>query len=309
MTSSDWQPLVSYLRSGIPEVTKFGAISWVSGTKVIHETGGNPTCFGRSLMKPWQMKGVAAELEAVLNDEQKALSVASHNAELTHLACARSILPESKHELLKTPSCMPLMPNEQVRNSDKWNHPCSGKHAAIIRACQLNNWPQEGYQKTSHPYHQVFLQAIRSVVGDHWQPQAVAIDGCGLPTFSQSVREMAQLFASLVNHKNNDWIWQAMVNHPDLIGGNERLDTAIIKAGKGKVLAKEGADGLLGLAIEHPNYPEGLGIVIKLSHGWDGTASGFVAAHLLAFLGIEFAAPTPPEGQTAQVAELLCPDA
>ena len=31
----------------------------------------------------------------------------------------------------------------------------------------------------------------------------------------------------------------------------------------GAVLAKEGADGLLGMAIQHPDYPDGLGVVIK----------------------------------------------
>lgn len=307
MNDHDWQPLLSYCRAGIAEVVKFGAISWVSGTDVIHETGGNPLCFGRSLMKPWQMKGITAELAEVLNKQQQALSLASHNAELTHLTCAKSILPEIEHALLKTPSCLPLMPNEQVSTADKWNHPCSGKHAAIIRACQLNHWPLQDYLSETHPYHQVFIQAIRSVIGENWQPQAVAIDGCGLPAFSQSVREMAQLFASLVTTQHDDWIWSAMVDNPDLIGGNGRLDSAIMTAGKGKVLAKEGADGLLGLAIDHPKYPDGLGIVIKLSHGWDGTASGFVAAHLLASLGIDLPLPTAPEGQTAQVADNLCP--
>ena len=98
-----------------------------------------------------------------------------------------------------------------------------------------------------------------------------------------------------------------MVDNPDLIGCNGRLDSAIMKAGKGKVLAEEGADGLLGSAIDHSNYPDGLGIVIKLCLGWDGTASGFIAAHLLASLGIDLPLPTAPEGQTAQIADNLCP--
>ena len=35
----------------------------------------------------------------------------------------------------------------------------------------------------------------------------------------------------------------------------------MLKAGQGRVLAKEGADGLLGLAIDHPDYPRGLLVV------------------------------------------------
>ena len=45
------------------------------------------------------------------------------------------------------------------------------------------------------------------------------------------------------------------MRNPDLIGGFNRLDSTIIKSCNGKVLAKEGADGLLGLAIDHPDSP------------------------------------------------------
>ena len=60
-----------------------------------------------------------------------------------------------------------------------------------------------------------------------------------------------------------------MVAEPDLVGGLDRLDSTILKAGGGRVVAKEGADGLLGLAIVHDAFPEGLGVVIKIAHGWD----------------------------------------
>ena len=47
-----------------------------------------------------------------------------------------------------------------------------------------------------------------------------------------------------------------MYRHPDLIGGFNRLDSTIIKACDGKVIAKEGADGLLGLSVAHEDYPD-----------------------------------------------------
>jgi hypothetical protein len=39
--------------------------------------------------------------------------------------------------------------------------------------------------------------------------------------------------------------------------GFNRLDSTVLKACGGRVLAKEGADGLLGLSIEHPEFPDG----------------------------------------------------
>ena len=108
-----------------------------------------------------------------------------------------------------------------------------------------------------------YLDVLRRYLGADWQPLRVARDGCGLPTVSNTVSELAQLLAGLVRERDDDWIWEAMVNHPDLIGGFNRLDSTIIKAGEGRVIAKEGADGLLGLAIVHEDFPEGLGVCIK----------------------------------------------
>ena len=68
----------------------------------------------------------------------------------------------------------------------------------------------------------------------------------------------------VAKEKDENWIWEAMVTNPDLVGGFNRLNTTIIKTCKGNVIAKEGADGLLGLSIIHDDYPEeGLGVVVK----------------------------------------------
>ncbi len=90
-------------------------------------------------------------------------------------------------------------------------------------------------------------------------PTKVARDGCGLPTTSNTVSELAMCFDYIVRTKDRDWIWEAMIRNPDLVGGFNRLDSTILKGCNGKVVAKEGADGLLGLAIQHPDFPEGLG--------------------------------------------------
>ena len=97
-----------------------------------------------------------------------------------------------------------------------------------------------------------------------WEPLRVAKDGCGLPTVSNTVDELAVMMAGLASEKDDDWIWDAMTKNPDLVGGFNRLDSTCLKAGEGKILAKEGADGLLGLSVDHPDWPDGLGIVIKI---------------------------------------------
>ena len=52
MSQDTWVPLVDYRRNGVSEVTIHGAVSWVSGRKLIHAWGGNVLCYGRSMMKP-----------------------------------------------------------------------------------------------------------------------------------------------------------------------------------------------------------------------------------------------------------------
>ena len=81
----------------------------------------------------------------------------------------------------------------------------------------------------------------------------------------------------------------------------------MLKAGEGKVIAKEGADGLLGLAIEHPDYPKGLGIVVKIAHGWNSQATWYVARAVLGVLGINLRNPYPLHRQKAFIVPGIVP--
>ena len=57
------------------------------------------------------------------------------------------------------------------------------------------------------------------------------------------------------------------------------------------MIAKEGADGLLGLAIQHDDFPDGLGVVIKIAHGWNAQATWYLARGILGVLGFELRNP------------------
>lgn len=289
---NSWVPLVEYRRNNIPEVTVHGAISWVSGTKVLHAYGGNVLCYGRSMCKPVQLRVFADTLDDHLSWEEKAVSVSSHNAEPIHIKAIKSILTPNEYGLMQTPHSLPLTQfGKQLRRPRRWYHPCSGKHAAIIKGCKLKGWSRVGYLWPHHRFHLSYLEHLRGIFGSHWKPQTTSKDGCGMPTVSNTVNELATMFASLVQKKDDNWIWQAMTEHPDLVGGFNRLDSTIIKSCQGSVLAKEGADGLLGLSIVHPDYPEGLGIVIKIAHGWDTQATWYVARFALGVLGFNLRNP------------------
>jgi L-asparaginase len=67
-----------------------------------------------------------------------------------------------------------------------------------------------------------------------------------------------------------------MLAHPDLVAGEGRFDTELMRLGHGQVVSKGGAEGIQCLS----RVGEGLGIAIKVEDG-SGRAKHAVALHLL----------------------------
>lgn len=304
----EWEPLVDYRRNGVSETTIHGAVAWASGEEIVHSFGGNVLCYGRSMMKPVMLKVFAMELDPVTDWRQKAISVASHNGSAEHVAAAQSLLSKDEWGLMQTPLDVPLVQfGRQVRRPRRWYNNSSGQHAAILLGCRLKGWNRAGYTLTHHPWYGEYLKLVRRDLGETWTPRRVARDGDGFPTLAMTVSELAKVYAGLAAQRHEDWIWEAMVRHPDLVGGFNRLDSTILKACEGKVIAKEGADGLLGMAIEHPDYPAGLGVVIKIAHGWNPQATWYVARGILGVLGFKLRNPYPLYKQKAFLVEGVVP--
>ena len=307
----EWEPLVDFRRMDISENTIHGAIAWAHGNEIIHSFGGNVLVYGRSMMKPFTMKIFSEALsKAGLTSEQMAISCSSHNGDTEHVATAQSLLSESEWGLMQCPLDVPLIQfGRQVRRPRRWFHTCSGEHAAMLKGMRLMGISRAGYTLPSSGWFPLYLDVLRRMMGKpDWEPMRVAKDGCGLPTVSNTVDELAVMMAGLASEKDDDWIWDAMTKHPDLVGGFNRLDSTCLKAGEGKILAKEGADGLLGLSVDHPDWPDGLGIVIKIAHGWNSQATWYVARAVLGVLGVELRNPYPLHRQKAFIVPGIVPE-
>ncbi len=307
----EWEPLVDFRRMDISENTIHGAIAWAHGNEIIHSFGGNVLVYGRSMMKPFTMKIFSEALaNAGLSSEQMAISCSSHNGDTEHVATAQSLLSESEWGLMQCPLDVPLIQfGRQVRRPRRWFHTCSGEHAAMLKGMRLMGISRAGYTLPSSGWFPLYLDVLRRMMGKpDWEPLRVAKDGCGLPTVSNTVDELAVMMAGLASEKDDDWIWDAMTKNPDLVGGFNRLDSTCLKAGEGKILAKEGADGLLGLSVDHPDWPDGLGIVIKIAHGWNSQATWYVARAVLGVLGVELRNPYPLHRQKAFIVPGIVPE-
>lgn len=296
----EWEPLVDYRRNGVSENTIHGAVAWYSGAQEIHSFGGNVLCYGRSMMKPFYVKVFADELDGATDWRQKAISVASHNGSAEHVEVSQSLLSENEWGLMQTPLDLPLVQfGRQVRRPRRWFNNSSGHHAAILKGCRLKGWNRAGYTLPSHKVFSEYMSVVKRYLGSDFAPKRIARDGDGLPTVAMTVRELARCYAGLAKTRNEDWIWESMIRHPDLVGGFNRLDTTVMKSCAGQVIAKEGADGLLGLGIVHPDFPEGLGVVIKIAHGWNPQATWYVARGILGVLDFTLRNPYPLRRQKA----------
>lgn len=296
----EWEPLVDYRRNGVSENTIHGAVAWFAGERPLHSFGGSVLCYGRSMMKPFYVKPFAKELDDSTDWRQKAIAVASHNGSAEHVEVAQSLLSENEWGLMQTPLDLPLVQfGRQVRRPRRWYNNSSGHHAAILKGCRLKGIPRAGYTLPSHAVFKEYMSVVRRYLGDDFKPKRIARDGDGLPTVAMTVNELAHCYAGLARRRTEDWVWEAMIRYPDLVGGFNRLDTTVMKSCRGQVIAKEGADGLLGLGIVHEDYPEGLGIVIKVAHGWNPQATWYVARGILGVLGFELRNPYPLRRQKA----------
>jgi L-asparaginase II len=181
-------------------------------------------CFLRSSLKPIQAIPLA-EAYPDLGDDELAIACASHQAEPAQLDAARKLLGRAEATVDDLENG-----TQEGRPEGKLGHNCSGKHAGMLAACRANGWPLHPYRDPEHP----LQQRIAELVGTG----EVAIDGCGVPTFSMQLTCMGALFLTTPGR-----IADAMRARPELVGGQGADDTDLMRALPGW-FAKRGAEGL-----------------------------------------------------------------
>ncbi|MEZ5298199.1 MAG: asparaginase [Ilumatobacteraceae bacterium] len=111
-------------------------------------------------------------------------SRASHDGSPVHLEIVRSILADAGLDdsaLGNTPdwplddaSAEAVIAAGGHRTALYMN--CSGKHAAMVATCLLNDWPTEGYLHPDHPLQQLITHRVEQLMGS---VSHIGIDGCG----------------------------------------------------------------------------------------------------------------------------------
>jgi L-asparaginase II len=219
--------------------------------------------FPRSCNKPLQAVGLLRAGWEPADSRQLALACASHSGEPGHLEVVREVLPDVS--LLGCPADLPLSEAAAHQLLREGGAPspltmnCSGKHAAMLRACQLNGWPVETYLDPSHPLQQAVLSAVEDLAEE--RVEHVAVDGCGAPQHALSLVAVARAYRSLVTDGALQPVADAMRQNPWYVGGSGRDVTRLMEEVPG-LLAKDGAEGVYAAAL-----PDGSAAVVKVADG------------------------------------------
>lgn len=154
---------------------------------------------------------------------------------------------------------------------------CSGKHAGFLTlAKHLGAGPE--YVAPDHPVQQACLEVFETVTQE--TSPGHGIDGCSAPNFATTLHGMARAMAHFAAAKDGSpegRLHEAMRLHPDLVAGEGRACTELMRAMESKVALKTGAEGFF-IAI----LPEQrLGIALKAACGTTRAAECAIAALLV----------------------------
>lgn len=233
--------MIEVVRGEIVESRHLVDVAVVDPGGELIASAGDPevVCAFRSSAKPLQAAASRAAGWEPASTEQLAIACASHNGEPEHLQAVRDLLaaavvPESA---LACPAAWPARPLDiATAGSERAvQHNCSGKHAGFLAACRAAGWPLEGYRDPTHPLQQLVRARIEAAAGTG--ALAVLTDGCGAPTWAMPLLAFARAFTTVLDTDES----AAMLKHPHLIGGTDRIDSALLTAG---IVTKAGAEGL-----------------------------------------------------------------
>jgi len=238
--------------------------------------------FWRSAAKPFQALPLVEDrvVERLgLTRQDLALACASHSSEPAQVELVREFLQRaqcSERDLM----CGPHRPlsdavakdyeTRGVRLTAVYSN-CSGKHTGMLALAKHHGWPTEFYARGDHPVQQRCLKSVSDYTDVPATEIGVAVDGCGVSCFALPLHNMALAYARIPAT-----VLEAMVLHPELVAGEGRPCTELMRAHPGRVVAKVGAEGVYSAAL----IREGLGVTLKVEDGHSVAASLAIAAVL-----------------------------
>lgn len=221
----------------------------------------NFKCFTRSIIKPIQALISKEILGDDLSEEFLAISCSSHQGLDCHIEILKKM--SEKFGVLESELLCGIESQSRGRLKSPFYHNCSGKHLAILAASKKMSWSLDEYLNADHPIQRRLRSELERLLERKISDDTIYKDGCNLPTFYLSIKEMSLIFSKVLNEKKYKEILSTMMKFPEIISASGRVDTEIMKRFSGKMVSKGGAEGLLVLL----NLHEGSATVLKVLDG------------------------------------------
>ncbi|MGE5414987.1 MAG: asparaginase [Syntrophomonadaceae bacterium] len=244
--------------------------------------------YARSAAKPFQAMPLllaGGERRFRLGDAELALLCASHGGEPSHVRLARDLLrrggfrPDDllcgAHAPMHDASARALV--RRGETPTVLHNNCSGKHAGMLLACRALDLPTDSYTDAGHPLQRRIRTLLARYAGVPEERISVAIDGCNLPVFRLPLSGLAIAYARLLAGRlpgeeapaaaARARLVRAMTRRPELVAGAGRFTTDFLRAGRGRWIAKEGAEGVYAVAVRPARGGKALGLAFKVEDG------------------------------------------
>ena len=235
-----------------------------------------------------------AATDARLTDKQLALACASHQGGKIHSVNVNAWLQDlgmSDRDF----RCGPQEPrdietrDDLIRNDKpvcRYHNNCSGKHSGFLTLTKyLGAGPD--YVELDHPVQKAVKAAFEELTQE--DTPGYGVDGCSAPNFATSMHGMARAMAFFASANPGGNIRQsaaaklrtAMATYPELVAGEGRACTDLMRAMDHKVAVKTGAEGYFVAIIPEKK----LGVALKVVDGATRGAECAIAA-ILVRLGV-----------------------
>ncbi|MBZ4689749.1 MAG: L-asparaginase [Cereibacter sp.] len=290
-------PMVELWRGGMLESSHLGHAVICNAAGEIVEAWGEPEqlIFPRSSCKMLQaLPLLESGAGAGLSEAQLALACASHQGAALHTGLVGRWLADLGlgEPDLRCGSHVPGDVEERDRLIRSQEQPCqihnncSGKHTGFL---MLNRHLKGGpdYIEPDHPVQRAVRAAFEEVTGE--ASPGYGIDGCSAPNFATTVHGLARAMAFFAAAEEGGdarqqaafRLTRAMAAFPELVAGEGRACTELMRAMRGKVTIKTGAEAVFVAILPEQK----LGIALKIVDGGTRASEAAIAA-LLVRLGV-----------------------
>lgn len=291
------EQLVEVVRGNLVESIHNGHIAVVDykGRLLASKGDVEKVIFARSSMKPLQAIPIietGASETFHFTDADLSLACASHNGEAQHTDRVQALLEQMKLEVndLQCGTHPPrwraadeLLMQKGVPITPIYNN-CSGKHSGMLATALQMNESIEDYYLPEHPVQQRILQVVHELTETPIDDIEIGIDGCGVPVHGVPIKNLAHAFAKMakpvdeneVRRAAIEKVTHAMMSAPEMVGGTKRFCTDFMRAEKGRMFGKVGAEGVYCIG----DIETGIGIALKIEDG-NARATSAVALAVL----------------------------